>query len=492
MENALDAGHKFVSYFAFPRCGKSYGAAKWLAFQLLQPDHHAWIVAPTYPLGSKEFGYIYQDLNTLGVLQWADPRHGGSKSFDVRSGHMSIHLPWGAFVEVKSADNPTSLRAEEVDTLLLAEASGMTPDIYHRHLFARTQKRNGVTLVPTTPMGKNWIYDEFRVRSRRLDRNGRPNDLYDPLYWSCVVSSDPELVVPEDWDMADILEPTVHTPETVARARATQPWPIYLEQFGGGFASYAGRVLPYDSKQHRVKPFPVPDHWTHIVGWDHGSSPSQTAILIGSYSPDGVLYWWAELYTAGWTIQEYWAWVKRTLGPNKAVSLVAVDPSAKQVRIELGALLVGTNIPHDKQIEAGVIRLTQMLNLGQMKFFEGMCENWEREAMRMEWDEKNPKKILHDHLYHAISATRYAALVSVTLPADPDGPVFQHTLEGNPRAHWKEANTFQHKERWRKFGEKLAHQEAMEKDDLTEDQIDFNPFEETTSVQDFDMEAYFE
>jgi len=492
MDDAVDAGYRYVSYFAFPRCGKSFGAAKIVGLRLLQPDHHAWIVAPTYPLGSKEFGYVWNDLNEQGLLDWADPKNGGSKAFDSRGGNMYIKFPWGAFLEVKSADNPTSLRAEEPDTLLLAEASGLNPDIYHRHLYGRTEKRQGLVLVPTTPMGRNWVYDSFRVPSRKTDRGGAPNPLYDPHFWSCVVSADPDLVEPANWDLADIYEPGIHTLEAVADAKRRLPPPIFIEQFGGGFASYAGRVLPYDARIHRVRPFVIPDHWTHIVGWDHGSSPSQTAILIGSYAPDGTLYWWAELYTAGWTIRQYWEWVKRTLGPNKSVSLVAIDPSAKQVRIELANLGVSSNIPGDKQIEAGVIRLTQLLNLGQMKFFDLACPKWEGEAARMEWDEKNPKKILHDHLYHAISATRYATLITVTLPVDEEGPEITATLETNPREYWRQANRKRHSDRWKKWNERIKRDQDLERIDKQEEVFNYDPFDEAVVVEDFDVATYFD
>lgn len=457
-----------------------------------------WIVAPTYPLGSKEFGYIWSDLNELGYLDWADPKRGGRKSFDTRSGHMEIQFPWGAFLKVVSADNPVSLRAEELDLLILAEASALAPDVYGRHLFARTAKRKGITLVPTTPMGKNWIYDMFRVPSRRLDSNGNENELYDPRFWSAVVSADPDMVHPLDWDYADIFEPGVYDPEEVKIGKDRLPPAIYQEQFGGGFASYAGRVLPYEPATHRVKPFHIPDEWTHVVGWDHGSSPSETAILVGSYDSRGVIYWWAELYTSGWTAQEYWAWVRKTLGPNKATSLVAVDPSAKQVRIELANLRppVVTNIPQDKQIEAGVIRLTQLMNLNQFKVFKDACPNFEREMMRMEWDEKNPKKVLNDHIYHACSAARYAVLCTVPLPQEVELPGFKANLDENAKEYWKEVTRHKNKAYWKKQNDRFDRQQLKEELSEMEDVLSADTLEDIPKgelgVDDFDEEAYFE
>ena len=260
LDNAVDAGKRYCAMFAFPRCGKSYGAARCVTPFILQPDNHGWIVAPKYELGSKEFGYIWSDFLEQGILEYAR-----RKSFDTRSGNMSIEFPWGSFVKVVSADNPTSLRAEELDWLILAEASALGPEIFERHLFARTEKRQGRVIVPTTPMGKNWVYDYFRIPSRRLDPWGHENPRYDSAFWSCVVSADPDLINAEDWDMPEIYEPGVHTPEAVERAKRLLPRPIYIEQFGGGFASYAGQVFPYDISRHKVARFSIPETWTHVV-----------------------------------------------------------------------------------------------------------------------------------------------------------------------------------------------------------------------------------
>ena len=92
LDEAAEQGTRYLSYYAFPRCGKSYGAAKHLGPYLLLPDFHAWIVAPTYKLGSKEFGYVWTDCAELGLLKEA--KHA---SFQAQQGSMYLEFPWGAF-----------------------------------------------------------------------------------------------------------------------------------------------------------------------------------------------------------------------------------------------------------------------------------------------------------------------------------------------------------------------------------------------------------
>ncbi|MFA5354625.1 MAG: hypothetical protein WC291_10380, partial [Thermodesulfovibrionales bacterium] len=224
LDEAADNGKRYLGFFAYPRCGKSYGAAKHLGPHLLLPDYHAWIVAPTYQLGSKEFGYVYLDLLELGLLKEAS-----RVSNDTRGGNMMIEFPWGSFLQVISADNPTGLRAEELDCLILAEASALKPEIFERHLFARVEKRKGKILIPTTPKGYNWVYEKFRVPSLKVIEQtgeygpwkdgvreyigGVENPKYDPVYWSIVVSAIE--------DCGDVLETGVYDPETIERGRRT-------------------------------------------------------------------------------------------------------------------------------------------------------------------------------------------------------------------------------------------------------------------------------
>src|SRR5512146_255630 len=332
LDEAVDAGARFASLFAFPQAGKSYHAAKHVEPYILQPDNHGWLVAPTYPLGSKEFGYIYNDFANTGVLKLATRRH-----FDPRSGHMELEFPWGSFVRVVSADNPSSLRMEQLDWIILCEASALPSNVYERFLYSRIELRRGRVLVPTTPAGFNWVYDAFRLPSlktteftygpwqgcRRERVGGSPNPKYDRLYWSAIVSAVE--------DFGEVLEPGVHTDEAIERARKLLPRPAFAEQFGGDFASYAGLIYPYDPTLHECEPFTVPMEWTHIVGWDHGAD-NPTAVVFGSYGPDGTVYWWDEIYVAGLSAREYATQVRGKLG-SRAPSAIVIDASAKQMRI---------------------------------------------------------------------------------------------------------------------------------------------------------------
>lgn len=422
MDAAADAGYRFLSLFAFPQAGKSFGAAKHVEVDLLRPDCHGWLVAPTYTLGQKEFGYILTDFANVGMLS----RSIGTRySSDMRGGNMFIEFPWGSWVKVVSADNPSSLRMEQLDWIILCEASALPSNVYERFLYARIELRHGKVLVPTTPAGYNWVYDAFRVPSlthteftyedwkdcTRARVGGTANPRHDPAYWSAVVSATREY--------GDIYEPGVHSEEAVERARRLLPHPAFVEQFGGDFASYAGLIYKFNPDEHEVPSnFRIPDEWTHVVGWDHGAD-NPTAILFGSYSPDGIIYWWDEVYVAGLAAVEYARLVRSKLG-MKAPSAIVIDPSAKQMRIELIRHGMPTTTPHDKQVEARITKVTALMRGGKWKVLRGRCPNLVSEMQSWEWDE-TPKaegggKPRPRQRCHALDAMGYAVLVPVPLP----------------------------------------------------------------------------
>lgn len=479
MDDAVDAGKRFVSLFAFPQFGKSYGAAKHVEPDLLLPGNHGWLVAPKYEMGAKEFGYIYQDFLNTDILKLATKKH-----FDIHGGNMLIEFPWGSWVKVVSADNPDSLRMEQLDWVILCEASALPSNVYERYLYARVELRKGKVLVPTTPAGYNWVYDSFRIPSlettgftygdwegpTRARRGGVPNPRYDTAYWSAVVSAVP--------DFGDILEPGVHSAEAVDRARRLLPHQTFVEQFGGDFASYAGLIYHFDPVLHECEAFPVPEHWTHVVGWDHGAD-NPTAILFGSYAPDGTLYWWDEIYTAGLSAAEYAGLTRMKLG-SKAPSAIVIDASAKQVRIELMRAGMVTTTPYDKQIEARITRTTSLMREAKWKVLKGRCPNLMEEIRTWEWDERETKKPRPRQRCHALDAMGYASLAQVQLPTDGAELATDRVLGEGPLQErvWRPVR--------KKYREDAEH-DFMEK---FESVTDSSPFDEVSlHPEDYDFET---
>jgi hypothetical protein len=378
--------YRFIGYYAYPRAGKSYGAAMEVAATVAQPDHHCWIIAPTYSLGSKEFGYIYQAHNEAGWLKRA--KH---VSFNIQGGDMRIEYPWGWFCEVKSAERANLLLAEELDEMILAEAARLPETIWHRSLFNRAEKRKGRVFVPTTPAGLNWIHTEFWNRAQK-EMFGEPNPDYDREYWAVRIS---HLI--EEKELPNVcFQGDVYDTDTIDRARRQMPAQLFREQFGGDFVSYAGLVYPRDYDP-LVAPFDIPESWRVVIGYDHGASGRQggnTAITFWAYAPTHPrrVYLFDLIYTHGHGAAWYAAEIRRKLtlanGLMRPYDAIVVDASANQVRIELALAGLITTTPPVRGFKD---RYTVMKNLLEMKLlyvFEKVdTKPFMYELDRYEWKE---------------------------------------------------------------------------------------------------------
>ena len=430
LDEAVDSGKRFCGYFTPPQDGKSFGIAKHAGGYLIVPETHIWIVAPKYEDGAKEFMYLYDDLAVTRQLGSALRKH-----HDVRGGNMCVELRNKSWVQVVSiSEGSDNLRKEQVDVVIFAEASKL-PANPLPGMFSRLEKRRGLAFWPSTHKGYGWMWDEVAVRSmpvkpktgawgpwehgRREILHGETNPDYDPEYWSCQVSYVPEF--------GNVLhqgaQDTGFTHEQIARARLRLPPPMFAEQFGGEAASYQGLVYPFDPTKHECDPFDIPRDWTHIVGYDHGAGGGSdpTAILLGSYSPDGTLYFWREIYDTEIRAVSARAGMLRTALSGRSATIMR-GRDAKQVAKELSDAGFASSYPRESEISARLIRMTSLMQENRWKVFRGRCPNLKREILAYEWDEKNPGKP-KDGNDHALEAAGMASLAPVALPDASTGRV---------------------------------------------------------------------
>ena len=361
---------KYIGFFSYPRGGKSFSAAMEVAATVNENDYHCWIVAPTYQLGSKEFGYIYQAHLNAGYLDKA--KH---VSFNITGGDMRIEYPWGWWVEVKSAQHPHLILAEELDEMILSEAPRLPATLFDRTLFNRAEKRHGRVYCPATPMGNNWAHREFWIRAQKV-WEGQPNPLYDRDHYAIRVTH-----LEEEKSIAGVhYQPGVYSEETVAKARVRwkdQPQ-LLREQFGGDFISYAGLVYPV-AKVKRVSPFHIPEDWHVVLGYDHGASGragGMTAIPFVAWDNESPrnCYVFKMIFESGHGARHYVQQIRNKLrkddGMQRGIDIVVVDKSAKQVRIELALLGLPNTTPPFSDFKARYTRVMSLLEEGRLFVFD--------------------------------------------------------------------------------------------------------------------------
>lgn len=144
--------HRFKVVAAGRRCGKSRLSAVTLLIEGLNcPDGSSVMyVAPT--LGQART-IIWDLLHELGRPV-------------IKSSHVNnleITLINGRKILVRGADNPDSLRGVSLTYLVLDECAFVKQDVWEKILRAALSDKKGRALFISTPSGRNWFYDTFKL-----------------------------------------------------------------------------------------------------------------------------------------------------------------------------------------------------------------------------------------------------------------------------------------------------------------------------------------
>jgi phage terminase large subunit-like protein len=144
--------HRFKIVAAGRRCGKSRLSAVTLLIEALNCPEGSSVmyVAPT--MGQAR-GIIWDLLHDLGRPV-------------IKSSHVNnleITLINGRKILVRGADNPDSLRGVSLVYLVMDEVAFIKQDTWEKILRASLSDKKGRALFISTPSGRNWFYDIFKL-----------------------------------------------------------------------------------------------------------------------------------------------------------------------------------------------------------------------------------------------------------------------------------------------------------------------------------------
>ena len=159
-----------------------------------------WWVAPTYPLAS---------------IGWKVARHLAAQipAADRSESERLISFPGGGEFQVKSADDPDSLRGSGLDGVVVDEAAYVKEEAWQESLRPALSDRRGWALFISTPNGFNWFHTLFEAVPTRQDwaRWQRPT-----------------------WDNPRI------DPAEIEDARKQLPYQVFQQEYGAEFIELAG------------------------------------------------------------------------------------------------------------------------------------------------------------------------------------------------------------------------------------------------------------
>ena len=237
------------------RGGKSESIGHEASAYMVSGPFNVLLLGPTYDDTYKEFRVVMRD-----VLHEANPHRGsGMRVLDNKqAGSLYIKLPNGAFLEGKSAGQPTRspIIGEEYDLMVLCEAAkiaglGGEGGLWETQLQGNLTSRLGDLLGGTTPAGK----DDF---------------LY-PRVLKGLSGTDPDI-----WAHQFPAFANPNYPEDVNKQRKNMSERAFREQVLGEFVSWSGAIWLEDCgfapETHTFAPFRVPAYWNRVEVIDPGFS----------------------------------------------------------------------------------------------------------------------------------------------------------------------------------------------------------------------------
>ncbi len=181
----------------------------------------------------------------------------------------TIEFPMtGGYLGIYSLDNPSSVRGDAFDLVVIDEASRIPPSAWTEDVMPTLADRNGQAFLISTPSGKGWFYEEFK---RGLEDNEYQASFTAPS------SANPM--------------PSIQ--RAVERARQTIPDQAFRQEWLAEFVDDALVLFTPDYFQHRYNPldYRLPDNcYARFMSWDTAVKDSDqsaySACVIADLMPD--------------------------------------------------------------------------------------------------------------------------------------------------------------------------------------------------------------
>lgn len=224
-------------------CGRRWGKTRMGALRCITEaaqGRRAWWVAPSYPMSAVGWRIIHRLAAQIpGAI--------------IRQGERMIELPTGGTVQVRSADNPDSLRGEGLDYLVMDECAFIKQDAWTEALRPALADRQGRALFISTPKGRNWFWRLWMIDDGTEYKS---------------------------WRFSSYDNPFVKNSEIDA-AKASLPERIFLQEFMAEFledgAGVFRRVMDAATATEQAKAEPGTQY---VMGADWGKSNDFTVLTV--------------------------------------------------------------------------------------------------------------------------------------------------------------------------------------------------------------------
>lgn len=232
--------------FRVAACGRRWGKTRLgaaLCLMTASTGGRAWWVAPTYKVSE---------------VGWRLIRRMGQQvpGANIRHGDRLVALPGGGEIQVRSADNPDSLRGDGLDFVVIDECAFVSEDAWQEALRPALSDKLGRALFISTPKGRNWFW---RLWQRCIDA-----DDHEWHGWQLPTADNPYIVQSEIESARQGLPERIFNQEYMA---------MFLDDAGGVFRRVmeCATATPQDA--------PIPGR-AYVAGVDVAMLQDYTVISV--------------------------------------------------------------------------------------------------------------------------------------------------------------------------------------------------------------------
>lgn len=331
----------------------------------------------------------------------------------------------GHEIIVYASDNEEKIRSLNLTAFWIVEASGVAFKIFTqlqtrlRNRAAIVKDKNGhevehrfLGLVESNPED-GWIRDEFLLRSSKIFASKS----VDTKSYAKLKTKEPEKSYHAFLSASVDNEylPSSFIADTCVGK--TAKWIrkyiyCYLEtKEGAVYPEYVDNI---------VDPFPIPDNWLRIYGFDKGWSDA-TCLACGAIDPvKGICYIYDEYYETRKPLTYHARRIKEKVDGFTMYKAIQADPSVRNKSDIEGVsyrdyFLRASGLFLDEANNSlldGIDRVKDLMYLGQLKFFTS-CVNVKEEADNYVWKVDKDgisQDIPVDRLNHLMDAVRYLCM----------------------------------------------------------------------------------
>lgn len=114
---------------------------------------HIWVLTKDHVMGRQSLLSLRNAIEDAGLVF--------GKEYRENKGHKYFEFENGSLIEFKTAEDPERLRGAGLDILWIDEAAIIDSKRSWEVVRPALSDKQGLVMCTTTPLGKNWYYDEF-------------------------------------------------------------------------------------------------------------------------------------------------------------------------------------------------------------------------------------------------------------------------------------------------------------------------------------------